>query len=305
MALGTFDQLNASTNTFSEWLVKTNEMIVLFRDDVVTANSDGATTTGNTILVGDFVANTLVAADELRGGDLSTSGALTISTNATCSANLTVSGTLSIGSGNLSYTIDSSNYTDLIPSANGDLLGNTEKRWEASFTEVDVSGNVDVTDTLTVDSLVVSNTATLPELSFSGETTFENITVSGNADISSLVVTNLTTNKAGIIGVNSDVSSNADTVIDSFEASQSKGFKYIIHGEANSDPTSAYGIEINCSHNDTSVFYTRYGEVSNNFDAVLTPRIVSGNVELVASCSSAEASNVHSFNIVRIETRNG
>ena len=302
MALGTFDTVGATTNSFSDWLTKTNQMIDLFRENAVTANSSGGTTDGDAILNGTWVANTIVAADELRGGDLSTNGALTISTNTTCSANLTVSGTLSIGSGNLSYTIDSSNYTDLIPSANADLLGNTEKRWDASFTDVDVSGNVDVTDTLTVDSLVVSTTASLPELSFTGNTTFENIDVSGVASFGNLEVSSLVTNTAALIGTSGVVNSTANTIIDTFVKTDSKGFKYIIHGD-NDDATSAYAIEINCSHNGTDVFFTRFGEVSNNFDAVLTPEVNGANIDLVANCTSASGSNVHSFNIVRIETR--
>lgn len=303
MALGTFDQLNATTNTFSEWLLKTNEMIVLFRDEAVTANSSGGTTDGDAILNGTWVANTIVAADEIRGGDLSTNGALTISTNATCSANLTVSGTLSIGSGNLSYTIDSSNYTDLIPGSSGDNLGNSSNRWDGFFANVDAS-NVDVTDTLTVDTLSVTNSASIANVSFTGDVTFDNLTVTGTADFANLVVGSLITNTAALIGTNDTVNSTANTVIDTFDKTDSKGFKYIIHGD-NNDATSAYAIEINCSHNGTDVFFTRYGEVSNNFDAILTPEINGSNVDLIAQCASASVSNVHSFNIVRIETRNG
>lgn len=303
MALGTFDTVGATTNSFSDWLTKTNQMIDLFRENAVTANSSGGTTDGDAILNGTWVANTIVAADEIRGGDLSTNGALTISTNATCSANLTVSGTLSVGSGNLSYTIDSSNYTDLIPGANGDLLGNTTKRWTGSFDDVDVSGNVDVTSTLTVDTLVVSTTATLPgALSFTGNTSFENIDVSGVASFGNLEVSSLVTNTAALIGTSGSVNSTANTVIDQFDKTVSRGFKYIIHG-SNDEANSAYAIEINCSHNGSNVFFTRFGEVSNDFTAVLTPQISGANVQLVANCSSASGSNVHSFNIVRIETR--
>lgn len=304
MALLTnFDRVDANTDTFSEWLNKTNEMIDLFRDNAVTANSGGANTDGNAILNGTWVANTIVAADEIRGGDLGTNGALTISTNTTFSSNLTVSGTVSIGSGNLSYTIDSSNYTDLIPGTSGDLLGNSSNRWDAFLGDVDAS-NVDVTDTLTVDTLSVTGEASIANVVITGETTFEDLTVTGLADFANLVVGSLVTNTAAIVGTNETVNSNNDTVIDTFDKTDSKGFKYIIHGD-NNDTTSAYAIEINCSHNGTDVFFTRFGEVSNNFDAVLTPEVNGANIDLVANCISASGSNVHSFNIVRIETRNG
>lgn len=304
MALLTgFDSINAASDTFSDWLTRTNELSELVRTDIVTANSSGANTDGDAILNGTWVANTIVAADEIRGGDLSTNGALTISTNATCSANLTVSGTLSIGSGNLSYVIDSSNFTDLIPTTTGDNLGNSSNRWDGFFANVDAS-NVTVTDTLSVDTLSVTGQATIANVSFTGETSFVDLTVTGTADFANLVVGSLITNTAAIVGTNETVNSTSDTVIDTFAKTDSKGFKYIIHGD-NDDATSAYAIEINCSHNGTDVFFTRFGEVSNNFDAVLTPEVNGANIDLVANCSSASGSNVHSFNIVRIETRNG
>lgn len=310
MALLTgFDSINAASDTFSDWLTRTNELSELVRTDIITANSSGANTDGDAILNGTWVANTIVAADEIRGGDLDTSGALTISSNASFSANLAVTGTLSISSGNLSYVIDSSNFNDLIPTTTGDNLGNSSNRWDGFFANVDAS-NVTVTDTLSVDTLSVTNEATIANVSFTGTTSFADLdvtgalTVTGSAEIANLQVETLVTNSAAIIGTNETVNSTADTVIDTFVKTDSKGFKYIIHGD-NDDATSAYAIEINCSHNGTDVFFTRFGEVSNNFDAVLTPEVNGANIDLVANCSSASGSNVHSFNIVRIETRNG
>lgn len=310
MALNTgFDSINATSNTFSDWLVRTNELSDLMRDDVVTANTSGAETSGDAILYGSLVANTIVAADEIRGGDYSNSGNLSISSNTAITGNLSVTGdmsltgTLTVPNGNLTYVIDSSNFEDLIPTTSGDLLGNSSNRWDGYFTDIDASGDV-IADSLVVDSLTVSNTASLPSLSFTGETSFEDIVVTGNADIQSLVVSDLVTNTAAIIGTNDTVTSNAETVIDTFDKTQSKGFKYIIHGD-NNDATSAYAIEINCSHNGTNVFFTRFGEVSNNFDATLEPQVNGANIDLVATCLSADGSNTHNFNIVRIETRNG
>lgn len=310
MALNTgFDSINATSNTFSDWLVRTNELSDLMRDDVVTANTSGAETSGDAILYGSLVANTIVAADEIRGGDYSNSGNLSIGSNTAITGNLSVTGdmsltgTLTVPNGNLTYVIDSSNFEDLIPTTSGDLLGNSSNRWDGYFTDIDASGDV-IADSLVVDSLTVSNTASLPSLSFTGETSFEDIVVTGNADIQSLVVNDLVTNTAAIIGTNDTVTSNAETVIDTFDKTQSKGFKYIIHGD-NNDATSAYAIEINCSHNGTNVFFTRFGEVSNNFDATLEPQVNGANIDLVATCLSADGSNTHNFNIVRIETRNG
>lgn len=54
-----------TTQTFQNWLDKTNEMVDLFRDQVVTASVSGDTTTGNATLIGDFTADEITAEDTL------------------------------------------------------------------------------------------------------------------------------------------------------------------------------------------------------------------------------------------------
>ena len=83
---------------------------------------------------------------------------------------------------------------------------------------------------------------------------------------------------------------------------KSKGFKYIIHG-SNDDASSVFTLELMCGHNDIEMFFTRYGELTNNFSANLTPQIQANTVQLLATCPSANGSNTHTFNILRIETR--
>lgn len=54
-----------TTQTFQNWFDKTNEMVNLFRDQVVTASVTGDTTTGNATLIGDFKATEITADDIL------------------------------------------------------------------------------------------------------------------------------------------------------------------------------------------------------------------------------------------------
>lgn len=61
----------ATTQTFQNWLDKTNEMVGIIRDSAVTASGSGDSTTGDATLLGDFTANNIVAADELRMDDVS------------------------------------------------------------------------------------------------------------------------------------------------------------------------------------------------------------------------------------------
>ena len=57
----------ATTQTFQNWFDKTNEMVNIFRDSAITAQSGTAdTTTGDAILDGDFTANELIAAVKIN-----------------------------------------------------------------------------------------------------------------------------------------------------------------------------------------------------------------------------------------------
>lgn len=55
-----------TTQTFQNWFDKTNEMVDIFRDSAVTASVSGDTTTGDATILGEFTANTVASADELR-----------------------------------------------------------------------------------------------------------------------------------------------------------------------------------------------------------------------------------------------
>jgi cytoskeletal protein CcmA (bactofilin family) len=183
------------------------------------------------------------------------------------------------------------------------ISGDTFLGENLSVDNFSVSGNGTVGNTLTVDKLIVTTDAALPAtISFTGVTDFEDINVTGVASFANLQVSSLTTNTAGLIGTGFVLANSTPTKIDDFDKAVSRGFKYIIHGR-NDDPSSAYAIEINCSHNDTTAFFTRFGEVSNNFDCSLTPVVNGPDIELIAECPSAGSGNVHSFSIVRIETR--
>lgn len=59
------------TQTFQNWFDKTNEMVDLFRDQVVTASVSGDTTTGNATLLGNFTSNTLVGRNLLQANTIS------------------------------------------------------------------------------------------------------------------------------------------------------------------------------------------------------------------------------------------
>jgi hypothetical protein len=59
-----------TTQTFQNWLDKTNEMVQIFKNNAMTASGSGDSTTGDATLVGDFTANTVVVFDELQVDDV-------------------------------------------------------------------------------------------------------------------------------------------------------------------------------------------------------------------------------------------
>jgi len=179
--------------------------------------------------------------------------------------------------------------------------------WNSNvYNDLTVDGNLEVGADLTVvagdvtvnGSITVENDST-----FNSNVVFTNIQVDGTANIQLLEVESIVANNVALIGNGAiDVATNAITVVDSFAKTDSRGLKYMIQG-TNDDGLSAFAIEIMVAHNDASVFFTRYAEVSNNFDAVIVPQINGANVELTVQCASGSVSNVHSFNVVRLEAR--
>jgi len=69
-----------NTDTFQNWINKTNEMVNIFKDEALTASGGvGDTTTGNATLIGDFTVNNLTAVEVVNANTLSSAGNAQIS----------------------------------------------------------------------------------------------------------------------------------------------------------------------------------------------------------------------------------
>jgi len=159
-----------------------------------------------------------------------------------------------------------------------------------------VTGNVATFSTFTTDTFSSNN------ITLSGSLTAANLEVTGTAVISSLDVGGLSANGAAMVGDTATITGTSATEIASFAVTESYGFKFLVQAN-NAVSTSAYFCEIGGAHNGTNVFFTRYGEVDNNFTTTLSVDINAGNVRLLATCPSATVANSHIFNIVAIQTR--
>lgn len=92
----------ATTQTFQNWLNKTNEMVAIFQSDAMTASVSGDTTTGDATLVGDFTASNLIADIDLSTDSISSktaSGTIAFNDPISVTGSTEVVTTFSFGSG--------------------------------------------------------------------------------------------------------------------------------------------------------------------------------------------------------------
>ena len=93
MAISTAN-VNTTTDTFNDWVNKTNNVATIISNNCITANGSLSNTTGNSYLNGSFSANTLIALDAIRGGNNTTANVLNISTGFVTSKTTYISNTV-------------------------------------------------------------------------------------------------------------------------------------------------------------------------------------------------------------------
>lgn len=213
----TTSNINTTTDSFQNWVDKTNTLLEAYSTSIVTAaaNSTGGFTTGNATVNGIFTANSLTVEGNssfgLRGGNTTTNSTLYVTGNVSF-GNSTVNTTIStttlrtdlaltvIGATTLQSTLD--------VSGSASISGNTT----LSGLLHTISGNV------AVDSGVLFVDATNNRVGINTTTPGSSLDVVGNAAVSStLLVQGLITGNAGAT-VNGQVNIVG-------EANASSGFK--------------------------------------------------------------------------------
>lgn len=143
-----------STDLFSTWLTRTNQIAAAISSSVVTANSTLGSTTGNAHIEGALSANTLVASSFLRGGNNSTSNTLVITSNVTANAYLSIANTLTV-------------------TGRSDLSGGTNTSFVTVTANLSVGSNVYVnTSTISignssVNTQITQNVSSFPTITIS------------------------------------------------------------------------------------------------------------------------------------------
>jgi len=121
--------VDIATATFKDYFDKVNEVATYVSNNIVTANSTLATTTGNARVFGIFFANTLVAEDALRGGNNTTSNTLNITSR------VGVSNTVNVATLNANVQINTAAFN---VSTTANLVGLVA----VNTSLVDVTGNL-------------------------------------------------------------------------------------------------------------------------------------------------------------------
>ena len=196
----TVANVDVTSDTFQLWVNKTNEVLYALSTEIITAN-DATANTGTTAeprraqLNGRFGANTLVATNELRGGNVGDSGSalLTITSNTFIGGNSTANA--SVVNCHANVWIDNAN-----TQVNGQIItitGNSSIKGNTSVVAITVLGNSSVTNTI-VDGTDLFVTATNTSVnsitiitgntSVKANSTITLITASGNGTTSNVVL---------------------------------------------------------------------------------------------------------------------
>ena len=193
----TVANLEVSTDTFQNWVNKTNDLLYALTTEIVTANISGANTgtvLDNRIaqLIGKFGANTLVATAELRGGNVSSGGLLTINSNTVFGGNSTVNSSYV----NAQANVFVNNAVTQINSYITTITGNTDIKSNSALTAMAVRGNNSTTNTIFNgnDVFIFTNNTSVNSISiFTGNTYVKSnatvvlITSQGNGTTSNVI----------------------------------------------------------------------------------------------------------------------
>lgn len=100
----TINPIDTTTETFQNWITRTNDVIAALKDEVVTANASAGVTGGNVYVTGTISSATVLAANTIRGGNVTSTSSLTIGSNVSM-ANTT---NILIGNATVNATLSSS-----------------------------------------------------------------------------------------------------------------------------------------------------------------------------------------------------
>lgn len=269
MANTALDTIDVATNTFRNWVDKTNEAIEVLRNQAVTvaATSGGDTVTGNGFVVGLLGANTLTATT-IRGGSVTEAANLAIITNTNISAAYVnvVANTLIYSNSTIAAVVFGGNSVATNTTFNSTFY-NINSNVAVVGTSHSVSGN------LNVDSGVLFVDSAANRIGINTQTPTTALNVNG-----SVIVTGSFTLAGVQFLANSFVLTNSSqTVIDTFPIATYRSGKYFVSITDDTSPSTFQAAEILVMQDGTSSFVTEYAVVRNGSNLGTFASDVSGS----------------------------
>lgn len=244
--------IDVTSDTFQNWVNKTNELLYALQTEIVTANSTVANT-GTTAqprrarINGNFGANTLVAVNELRGGNIGDNqgGLLTITSNTLIGGNTTVNASFANCQANLFVN-------------NAVLSINT-----FAISVVGNNATINITRDIALTANNIDITATTLDLL--ANTTITRVTVTGNSTF--VGETHFSNNLAyfpihiqqSVSNTNLGTNTTTDLVLFSFNRLTYASAKITV--QAKSPAGNVQLSEIVLAHNGVTPYLTVYGTV--------------------------------------------
>jgi hypothetical protein len=276
----TLPSINTASDTFQNWVDRTNAIITLIDTEVVTANTAGAVTSGNGFVNGYFGANTLVATN-IKGGNVTTNSVITFQTNTTFSANVLVSQQLAVtNTVSFANTLAVTGNTTLsntllivgLANASGGLNTTT-----ANTTAINVGANIN----LTTSTLNIGNTS---------------INVSSNSSMIRIVGSNVVTeSRLSDFTTQNTVTftGTSSQVLDSMTLSAYRSAEYVI--SANNNTANAYQVsKILVIHDGTTAYVTEYGTMYTN-TSVMTITAGANATHMLINCTPVSSNTTVKF----------
>lgn len=219
--------VNVGTDTFQNFIDKTNLAINAIGNVVITANNNanGAITTGNSFLYGIFGANTVTVYNSIRGGNVQTGNTLAIESNTNVNGYISIVSGFSLGNSTVNVSANSTQLgvggqsvvnTSVIRSGNSYIeqnrlyIGNSTVNVVANSSQLTIGANVSANTTafksganvilsdvaLTIGNSTINVVANSTQLTIGGVTANSTVVKAGNSYINynSISVGNSTVN---------------------------------------------------------------------------------------------------------------
>jgi hypothetical protein len=298
-----FPVVNTAADTFGVFVTKTNNLINLTNTDVVTthANNTGDTTYGNGFVIGQF-GGTVLSANNIRGGNVSTTTVLTVVSNVNFTSNgstavcsqINSTANVYINAANVAANVVSFSVT-----GNSYLYVTNTNQNTISFTTNGSASNLSVVaDGTTLNSnvsilkpLTVQNTAVFSSnVALQGNTTANSLNVAGNTVFNANVTFNATTIHSNVNYRDTGTyifSSTSQAIVDLFSTSTYRACEYTL--QFTDSGTNSYQItKVVVYHDGTSAYSAEYAQMYNNSSLASTVVDVNtGNVRLLVTPSTS------------------